>query len=139
MFYDIFISYHKDQINEVQRFCTRFRQSGIRLWCHQISNNSLINVFDDSLTALTHSFLFVCFMSKSYKNSLKCKAELMTAQEQKIQIVLFLFDDLSEKDSIFNYPYLEVYNAKEDLDFSINTIDPKYISILDKFNNSFDF
>lgn len=135
MYNDVFISYHKNQINEVQRFCCRFRKSGIKIWCDQICNKPKINIFDDSLSALTNSYLFVCFFSKIYAKSLKCKTELMVAQEQKIQIVLFVLDDIDTEDAIFSYPNLVVFDVKNDLDFSVDAIDPKYISFLNKLTN----
>lgn len=135
MFNDIFVSYHKHQINEVQRFCCRFRKSGMKIWCDQICNKPFINIFDHSLTALTHSYLFVCFFSRKYKNSLKCKTELMVAQEQNLQIVLFILDDIDNQDPIFDYPNIVVFNVKNDLEFSIETIDPKYICFFNKLTD----
>ncbi|CAF0709619.1 unnamed protein product [Brachionus calyciflorus] len=135
-YYDIYLSYHKNQINDVERFYNRFKQSGLRVWYDQLYKYENINLFDDSLAALTHSFLFVCFWSKSYKKSLKCRAEYSTACEQKTKIIAFLIDDLEPSDELtFKYDLGFKIDQSQDLfDYLRNEKFGKIVETLKKYS-----
>lgn len=114
-YFDLYVSYHNEQKLYIDRFCNLFRKNGFRVWYDQFYMNNGINLFDESLAALTHSFVFVCFFSKQYMQSLKCRVEYATAIEQKMPIFCIIFEDLDlSQDRIFSgllcNPHIELYN-----------------------------
>lgn len=100
--YDIFFSYDKSQSNEVLKFYRSIRNAGTRCCLDQYSNNRRggESVFDESISGIRESRIFVFFDSPDYRKSLRCRVELAVAIEQNIPIVnLALFNFPSEEDN----------------------------------------
>jgi hypothetical protein len=130
-YYDIFLSYHSDQSNEVRRLYKILKSYGFRIWLNDNCSNQFgQNIFDESLTALRKSFIFLLIHSESYSESIKCRVELRIALEQKLSIVnlihsgLFLSEkNIEENNFVFqliksrksNTKYIEIKLDENDI------------------------
>lgn len=109
-YYDLFISYHPAQLFEVERVCRILRSHSLRVWFDQECMHDRLNSFDESYEAMQNSFVFVCFSSKNYDKSVRCRTEFSIAVEQKMDIVdlrLESFDcDLTKNLNQVKFDYL---------------------------------
>lgn len=100
--YDIFFSYDKSQSNEVLRFYRSIRNAGTKCCLDQYSNNRRggESVFDESISGIRQSRIFLFFESPDYRKTLRCRVELAIAIEQNMPIVnLALFNFPSEDEN----------------------------------------
>lgn len=143
--YDIFISYHKAQSSEVFKFYRAIRNSGARCWFDQYSGRTH-NVFDESLTGIHNSRLFLFFESSEYTKSLRCRVELAIAIEQKMPIINFAFNSAEIISNLNNLlftqlssrtkGYLKIDIVKEHVDELFNKVnEDKMKRILNDIDN----
>lgn len=106
--YDVYISYHKEQTDVVQKLYKQMRDYGMRIWLDQYSKKGA-NSFDDSISGITSSNLFMCFESVEFKNSIKCRVELGIAIEQKLPIVNVIAENQAENPRDYLFSQLKTY------------------------------
>lgn len=84
--YDIFLSYHKHQSNEVFKFYRALRNTNMRCWLDQVGSKRSQSAYDESMSAIRDSQLFMFFDTQKFRNSLQCRVELAIALEQNMPI-----------------------------------------------------
>jgi hypothetical protein len=93
-YHDIYLSYHKSQLNKCERIYTIFKSSGFRVWFDRnFLDKHGANGFDDPVSAIRRSVLFVMVQSREYIRSLKCRVELLTALEQRHCVINMIHDE----------------------------------------------
>lgn len=121
--YDLYISYHSAQKTKVDYCCKLFRNANLKLFCDKDLNN-LPNKFEQNLTKLQSSFIFVCFLSKEYQKCIKNRIEFSVAVEQNVKIIKFYFDD---------HLHIETGSQKQNLvDINLNTLNVHSFNLLAK-------
>jgi hypothetical protein len=93
-YFDIYLSYHRTEVNKCERIYTIFKSNGFRVWFDRnFLDKHGANQFDDPLSAIRKSVLFVMVQSREYIRSLKCRVELLTALEQKHCIINMIHEE----------------------------------------------
>jgi len=96
-FYHLFISHHNRDIIDVEHICSEFRKFNLRIWFNENKKFNSIQ-FDKSLEAFRMAYFFVCFYSENYFKSSRCRADIQTAREQKMKILVILLNRVSQED-----------------------------------------
>ena len=100
--FDIYVSYHANQIDEVEAFLKGMRHCALSCWTKKSDSGEQL---DESIKVMTYSNIFLCFFSTDYKKSIKCRSELSFSIEQKKQIYFFVFDEANVSDYVSKMHY----------------------------------
>ena len=88
--YDLFISYHSNDRNEIRKLYSKFtRNDDLRVWWDEVNYSSLLNNISNGIE---RSKLFLCCLSKGYSESVKCKLELALAKQLEKTIIIYKMD-----------------------------------------------
>ena len=79
---------------EAEHICQKLKNDNIKIWFDTDYSSGVLHKFDDSISALRNSYLFVCFTSKEYMKNIKCRMEFYIAVEQKINIVNLKMEEM---------------------------------------------
>ena len=99
--YDIFISFHHNQMDELDAFLRGIRKGSYRCWAN---NKQSIHGIDICFKAMIDANIFLYFLSKDFAKSIKCRSEISFAIEQRKNVIFFIFDDFDASQYVEKFP-----------------------------------
>lgn len=122
---DIFISYHSDSNQSILNLLEKLvNNENFNVWIDKkcLDHNSKIDSHKQSSEGILNSKIFVCFITKKYSNSTKCKKEISYAKSLNKNIIALMMekypeaelDKLGDVGSIIkNCPRIKCYKDKD--------------------------
>lgn len=96
--YDLFISYSKSMVENVEQLNEFLLEKKFKTWFHKKDSVPSNRDVDERQDAIMKSKIFVCCIFKEFAKATINKDEVHWAYDNKKRIVALLFDDVSIKD-----------------------------------------